>query len=162
MNRLNDVERKLVALWEDVAESRGFDRIHGNVLYSLLTSRHPLSQREMAERTGYSIPTISKALKTLIPLGSVLKRKHPGQRTTSYYVEMHPTEMLSGALVKWIRIAQTMEQRLATIHQELHAAKHDDPERAGELIDSTQQLLDQIPKMTAIIEKALHEIRELH
>lgn len=161
MNRVEDVERKIVSLWEDIAEDRGFDRVVGRVICTLLIEGRPLSQQEIAKKTGYSIPTISKTLKVLVSLGSGRKTKEPGKRVTLYYVEMHPLEILSGALMKWILTAKNMERRISKICQELEKIKAENPERTEKLMKMLTKFTASIPKMIEIMEKAIEDMQEL-
>jgi len=160
MSKIEEVERKMFLLWEDIAEARGFDRVVGTVVCTLLIENRPLSQQEIAEKTGYSVPTISKTLKTFTPLGSVRKMKKRGERTALYYVEMGPLEMLSGALIKWVVTAKTMEQRMLEVYQELDKIKNENPERAEKLMQIAMKFSISIPKMIESIEKAIKDMQE--
>ncbi len=161
MSKIEEVEKKMFSLWEDIAEVRGFDRVVGTVVCTLLIENRPLSQQEIAEKTGYSIPTISKTLKVFAPLGSVRKMKKRGERTALYYVDASPLEMLSGALMKWVITAKTMEQRMSDICQELETTKDEHPERAEKLIKIATKFSTSVPKMIKIIEKAITDMQEL-
>jgi DNA-binding transcriptional regulator GbsR (MarR family) len=159
MQHLDEVENEVVVLWEDLAEARGFDRVVGRVISILLIEGVPLSQQELAEKTGYSIPTISKTLKTLISLGSVRKTKQPGKRLTLYYADMRPPEMLSGALRSWVILARTIERRVTLIGQKLENAKDEDPDRAEKLRNIVMEFTASIPKMIEIMERVIKGIR---
>ncbi len=161
MNTIAELERKITSLWEDIAEARGFDRAAGTVICVLFIENKPLSQQEIAEKTGYSIPTVSKTLKSLYPLGSIRKLKKPGERVIQYYVEMHPLDVLSGTLIKWTLTAKTMAQRMEAIREELEKAKPEDPGKAQNLIDMIKKTAEPIPKMIEIMEKAIKEIQNL-
>ena len=161
MSELDSVEREILNLWEDIAEARGFDRVLGRVLCTMLIEAIPMSQQELAEKTGYSIPTISKTLKVLVSLGSGRKRKKPGTRNIQYYVEMRPWELLSGALLKWINTAKVMEARTLELRQKVANLKLENPERAENLIRMLTNLITSIPKMIETMEKAIKEMQEL-
>ena len=158
MDRIAELERKIVSMWEDIAEARGFDRVVGTVLCTLIVENIPLSQREIAEKTGYSIPTVSKTLKILVPLGSVRRMKEPGKRVTLYHVEMHPLEILSGTLTRWMLTARSMARRMSEIREELEKARSEDPERVQMLLRMLREFVDPIPEVTEIMEKAIEDI----
>lgn len=160
MDRIAELERKIVSMWEDIAEARGFDRVVGTVLCTLIVENIPLSQREIAEKTGYSIPTVSKTLKILLPLGSVRRMKEPGKRVTLYHVEMHPLEILSGTLTRWMLTARTMARRMSEIREELEKARSEDLERAQMLLRMLREFVDPIPEVTEIMEKAIEDIHK--
>lgn len=155
MHRLDEVENEIIILWEELAEARGFDRIVGRIIITLLIDGVPLSQQALAEKTGYSIPTISKTLKTLSSLGSVRKMKQPGKRLTLYSVDMRPPDMLSGALRSWVAMARMIERRITLIGQKLDQAQEMNPERAEKLRKIVMEFTASIPKMIDVIEKVM-------
>jgi len=160
MSKIEDIQRSLFSLWEDIAEARGFDRPVGTVICTLLIENKPLSQQEIMEKTGYSIPTISKTLKTLVSLGSVRKMKR-GERAFRYYTTINPLEMLSGALTKWIVTAKSMSNRISRMYQELVDIEEEYPEQAIMLMNILRDFSDSVPKMIAIMENAVKDIHEL-
>lgn len=162
MARIEELENEVISLWEDMAEARGFERVMGRIICILLLGGRPLSQKEISEKTGYSIPTISKILNTLASLGSVRKTKRPGTRTALYHVEMHPLDMVSGAFVRWVVVARTMEHRVAEIQRRIgNKAMIEDDERAEKLIMMLENLSSSLPKMIGIVENAINEARRL-
>ena len=157
---ITELERKITSLWEDIAEARGFDRATGTILCVLFIENRPLSQQEIAEKTGYSIPTVSKTLKLLYPLGSIRKLKKKKGRVIQYYVEMHPLDVLSGTLIKWTLTTKTMAQRMEAIREELEKVKSEDPDKAQKLLNMIGKLAEPIPKMLKIMENAIKEIQK--
>jgi DNA-binding transcriptional regulator GbsR (MarR family) len=162
MDTIIELERKVISLWEDIAEARGFDRAAGTVLCILFIENKPLSQQEIAEKTGYSIPTVSKTLKLLYPLGSIRRIKKPSGRVIQYYVEMSPLDVLSGTLIKWTLTTKTLAQRMVSIREELERSKSEDPIRAQKLLGMIRKLDEPIPKMIEIMENAIKEIRKIN
>jgi len=156
MQRLAEVEQDVMVLWEDLAEARGFDRVVGRVLSSLLIEGAPVSQQALAEKTGYSIPTISKTLKSLTSLGSVRKTKQPGTRLTLYYADMRPPDLLRGALRRWVILAKTIERRVLLVSQKLEDATNENPDRAETLRKLLWEFTASIPPMIAIMERAIN------
>ena len=161
MSKIEGIQRNLFSLWEDIAEARGFDRAVGTVICTLLTENKPISQQEIAEKTGYSVPTISKTLKTLVSLGSVRKMKKRGARIFLYYTAIHPLDMLSGALTKWIVTARTMSDRISDMYKELVEIKDEHSEQSIKLINMLREFSDSIPKMIEIMEKAVKDMHEI-
>ncbi len=160
MSKIDDVEKKIFSMWEDTAEARGFDRVVGRVICILLIEGKPLSQQEIADRSEYSVPTISKALKTLVSLGSTRKTKKSGKRITMYYVEMHPSDILSGALMKWVLTAKAMERRALSIHKELEKVKDENPKRAGRLMKILMDFAVSVPEIVNVIENAMRNLEK--
>jgi DNA-binding transcriptional regulator GbsR (MarR family) len=121
----------------------------------------PLSQKEISEATGYSVPTVSKALNTLSSLGSVRRTRKPQARTALYYVEMHPVEMLSGGLARWILVAEMMRRRVAEIQRKVEEARGEDPQRAERLAKRLGELASFLPRMIEVMARAVEEVRRL-
>lgn len=161
MSNQEEVEREVISLWEDLAEARGFGRVLGRVLYNLMIEGRPLSQREIAEKTGYSVPTVSRALNTLVSLGTVRKIAMPGSRLNLYRVEVRPQEVLSGGLMKWVSDAKTVYLRVSSILGELESVKVKDHEKAERLSEFLTKISLSIPRMIEIIEKAIEEMRDI-
>lgn len=161
MKTVEDVEREVVSLWEDLAESRGFNRVLGRVLYTLLIEAEPLSQQDLADRTGYSIPTVSRTLNALTSLGTVRKTSMPGSRLAFYYVEVRPHELLSDGLRKWVSDARAMERRISTTLGELKSSEVKNREKAKKLREFLVRLRKSIPRMIEIMEKAIEEMKNI-
>ncbi len=159
MAKVEELEGEVVSLWEDIVEARGFERVFGRIICILLLEGKPISQKQISEKTGYSLPSVSKALNTLTSLGSVRKIRGSGARTMLYFVEMHPSEMMSGGLVKWILTAKAMERRVTQIQSRLGEYRAEDPERVERLKETLSKLGSSLPKMIQVIEKAVDELR---
>ena len=71
---------------EMIFRARGLTSAHGRVFGALMLSKTPLTQREIAKITNYSIPAISLALDDLSKHGLVRGRKIPGKRERVYTV----------------------------------------------------------------------------
>ena len=161
MNTVEDVEREVVSLWEDLAESRGFNRVLGRVLYTLLIEAEPLSQQDLADKTGYSVPTVSRTLKALSSLGTVRKTSLPGSRLAYYYVGMQPHELLSDGLKKWLSGARAMQGRVLSLLGELKSSRAEDREKAKRLREFLVRLRESIPEMIKIVENAIEKIEKI-
>jgi len=86
--------------------------------------------------------------------------KEPGKRVTLYHVEMHPLEILSGTLTRWMLTARTMARRMSEIRDELEKAGSEDPERVQMLLRMLREFVDPIPEVTEIVEKAIEDIHK--
>ena len=70
--------------FELLFKARGMSALHGRVFGTLLISDKALSQEEIAEKTGYSIPAISIALDELSRLRLIRKERKSGDRKYYY------------------------------------------------------------------------------
>lgn len=119
---LRETRERLTLLWERLAEGRGFDSLYGGILASLYLSDVPLSQRELSDKTRFSVPAVSKTLDHLVALGAVRKSKKKGERTHYYSALAGPREMLLSGLAKWIDDQKIMRGELSTLKAKLKAA----------------------------------------
>jgi len=158
MNSLEEIEVELSSLWEDMAESRGFNRVVGRVLFTLLLGGRPKSQREIAEETGYSLPTVSRALNTLVALGTGKKIGTPGSRLRRYHVEMRPQDLMVSGLTKWLTDARAMHRKLSAILEEVESLRGDEAEGAEALKAFLTEMCRSLPGIIGIMERAIGEI----
>ena len=158
MNSLKEIEGELASLWEDMAESRGFNRVVGRILFTLLVEGRPLSQKEVAEETGYSLPTVSRALNTLVTLGTGKKIGTPGSRLRRYEAEMRPQDLMVSGLVKWLADARSMHRRLSTLLEETESLRGEEAKRAQGLRAFLTEMCGVLPRMIGIMEKTIREI----
>ena len=158
MATIEEIEGEVASLWEDMAEGRGFNRVVGRVLFTLMVERHPLSQGEIVERTGYSLPTISRALNTLVTLGTGKKTGTPGSRLRRYQVEMKPQDLMVRGLAKWMLDARTLYGRISSILRKVETLPEEEAERALNLKGFLINMHESLPRMIEIMERTLKEM----
>ena len=158
MKSLEEIEDELTFLWEDMAEERGFNRVVGRVLLTLMVGGRPLSQKEIAEETGYSLPTVSRALNTLVTLGTGKKTGTPGSRLRRYHVEMRPQDLMVSGLAKWLSDAKGVHKRLSGLLEEVESLRREEVERAEGVRAFLTDMCGSLPKMIGIMERAIMEI----
>ncbi len=155
---LNDVKEKLVVLWEQLAQARGFDLLLGRILAHLYMSEEPLSQKELSEKTDFSVPAISKTLDQIVALGGVKKFKKKGERTYYYSALATPQQMVIAGLSKWVEDQKTMRRELSALKAKLDSATLTEEEQKGasKLIAS----INDFEKTFTEVERAFAEMRE--
>jgi DNA-binding transcriptional regulator GbsR (MarR family) len=158
MTGLEEIEREVASIWEDMAESRGYNRVVGTVLFILMVEGRPLSQKEIAEKTGYSLPTISRALNTIVALGTAKKTATPGSRLRRYRVEMRSEDLMVGGLANWLLVARTMRRRVSGVLDELGSLENEEAEKAENLKTFLTGLHDSLPRMIEIIQRAMTDM----
>jgi len=158
MTSLEEIERKVSSIWEDMAESRGHNRVVGRVLFTLMAEGRPLSQKETAEKTGYSLPTISRALNTIVALGTAKKTATPGSRLRRYHVEMRPADLMVGGLANWLLVARAMHRRISGVLDELESLENEKAEKAENLMTFLTGFDDSLPRMIEIIQRAMTDM----
>jgi DNA-binding transcriptional regulator GbsR (MarR family) len=158
MNNLQEIEGELASMWEDMAEGRGFNRVVGRVLFTLMVKGRPLSQTEIVEETGYSLPTVSRALNTLVTLGTGKKTSTPGSRLRRYHVEARPQDLMVGGLTKWHADAENMYMRLSNMLEDVESLGEEEAKEAGAIKGFLTEMCGSLPKVIKIIEKAISDI----
>lgn len=77
-------EREAVlGTFEALFKMRGMGDLHGRVFGAILLSVDEMTQDEISEFTGYSVPAVSSALDELVRVGLVSKRRR--QESRKYY-----------------------------------------------------------------------------
>ncbi len=92
------MEEELLDQLEMIFRARGLTSAHGRVFGALLLSKKPLTQKEIASITSYSIPAVSLALEDLAKHGLVRGKKTPGKREKVYLVTGNLSQMLRNFL----------------------------------------------------------------
>ncbi len=85
---------------EMIFRARGLTSAHGRVFGALLLAKKPLTQREIADITKYSIPAVSLALEDLAKHGLVRGKKVQGKREKVYHITGNLVQMLRNFLKK--------------------------------------------------------------
>jgi hypothetical protein len=110
---------------------------------------------------GYSLPTISRALSTIVTLGTGKKTGAPGSRLRLYKVDVRPQDLMVGGLAKWLRDAGTVYNRLAAVLERVGSLTGEEAERAGRLSAFLTDMCDALPRMIGIMERAVGEMAEV-
>jgi DNA-binding transcriptional regulator GbsR (MarR family) len=145
-------------LWERLSQARGFDLLYGRILAHLYFSEKPLSQKELSEKTDFSVPAISKTLEHLVALGAVKKFKKKGERTYYYSALATPQEMFVAGLGKWVDDQKIMRRELSTLKTKLESAtlSEDEKKDAAKLIAT----IEDFEKTFDEAEKAFMQMKE--
>lgn len=84
---IEDIEKEIYSSFASIASTIGYSEIHGRIIAALMVSEKKLSLRDLAEKTGYSISTLSLSLDLLEFFGMIKKMKNAGDR--KLYIELH-------------------------------------------------------------------------
>lgn len=155
---INDVKERLITLWERIAEERGFGMLFGRILATLYFSDVPLSQKQLSEKTKFSISAVSKILDQLTALGSVQKFKKESERTYYYKNLISPADTLVTSLGRWIESQKIMGREISTLIERLKSADLNGKEK-----QEAQRLLIILEKIILVInemEKIYMELKK--
>jgi DNA-binding transcriptional regulator GbsR (MarR family) len=160
LSTLKEVKEELAVLWERLAQARGFDLLYGRILAQLYLSDKLLSQKELSEKTDFSVPAISKTLEHLVALGAVRRFKKKGERTYYYSALATPREMFMASLSKWVDDQKIMRRELSTLKAKLESAtlSEDEKKEAAKLIttiEDFEKAFDEVEKTFAQMKERL-------
>ena len=74
----------ILGTFEALFSVRGLGALHGRVFGALLLVVEPMTQDEISEFTGYSVPAVSSAIDELVRFGLVTKQKRQDSRKNYY------------------------------------------------------------------------------
>ncbi len=74
----------ILGTFEALFKARGLGALHGRVFGAILLAVDPMTQDEISEFTGYSVPAVSSAIDELVRVGLVLKQKRQDSRKNYY------------------------------------------------------------------------------
>ncbi len=74
----------ILGTFEALFKARGLSSLHGRVFGSILLAVDPMTQDEISEFTGYSVPAVSSAIEELVRVGLVYRQKRQDSRKNYY------------------------------------------------------------------------------
>lgn len=94
----------ILGTFEALFKARGLGALHGRVFGAILLAVDPMTQDEISEFTGYSVPAVSSAIDELVRVGLVARQKRQDSRKNYYSSRANLDEI--------------MRMMLKTIHDE--------------------------------------------
>ncbi|MFX1251934.1 MAG: MarR family transcriptional regulator [Promethearchaeota archaeon] len=83
-NTLSGLQEEFIRILEDGFKIEGAEAIVGRIVALIFLSPAPLTQEQIAEKTGYSRAQISRHLKRLVQVGLLTNRSKPGTKIQLY------------------------------------------------------------------------------
>jgi len=74
----------ILGTFEALFKARGLGALHGRVFGAILLAVDPLTQDEISDFTGYSVPAVSSAIDELVRVGLVVRQKRQDSRKNYY------------------------------------------------------------------------------
>jgi DNA-binding transcriptional regulator GbsR (MarR family) len=84
----------ILGTFEALFKARGLGALHGRVFGALLLAVDPMTQDEISEFTGYSVPAVSSAIDELVRVGLVYKQKRQDSRKNHYSSKANLDEIM--------------------------------------------------------------------
>ena len=87
MRNMNDIEKKIIDIGHEIFKGYGVDDATAQILSILNFESNEISMEELAERTGYSLASISLKIKNIEIFWSIKRIHKSGSRKTYLYME---------------------------------------------------------------------------
>lgn len=116
---INDVERDFVYRTGKIGKQWGLGEPTGKIWATLLFAKKPISQREIAERTGYSLSLISPTLKILVNLdmARILKGEN---KENNYELTSTLNDAFAGLMKRFLeRDVKPLVAKLEDVHKHM-------------------------------------------
>src|SRR5271157_1656162 len=91
----------ILGTFEALFKARGLGTLHGRVFGAILLAVDPMTQDEISDFTGYSVPAVSSAIDELVRVGLVVKQKRQDSRK-NYYVSRANLDEIMRMMLKTI------------------------------------------------------------
>ncbi|MBI2579971.1 MAG: hypothetical protein HYW27_03650 [Candidatus Aenigmarchaeota archaeon] len=111
-----DLRKSIYSTFSAVASALGYSEVHGMIISALLVENKSLSLEELAQKTGYSLSSISISLDLLELVGIVRKIKNSGDR--KIYVR------LEGDLLESLKTAFMLKLKKEMLKTRMEMKKH--------------------------------------
>ncbi|NPE28812.1 hypothetical protein HNV12_12775 [Methanococcoides sp. SA1] len=84
---MNDIEKKIIDIGHEIFKGYGVDNSTAQILSILNFESDAISMEELAERTGYSLASISLKIKNIENFWGIKRLYKPGSRKTYLHME---------------------------------------------------------------------------
>lgn len=84
---MTDIEEQIIDIGHEIFKGYGVDNITAQILSILNFESNEISMEELAQRTGYSLASISLKVKNIEQFWSIKRISKPGSRKTYLYME---------------------------------------------------------------------------
>jgi HTH-type transcriptional regulator, osmoprotectant uptake regulator len=91
----------ILGTFEALFKARGLGALHGRVFGAVLLAVGPMTQDEISDFTGYSVPAVSSAVDELVRVGLIVRQKRQESRK-SYYSSRANLDEIMRMLIKTI------------------------------------------------------------
>ena len=109
-------KEEFIDLLCEIHKKKGLDELSSKLLAILYIEPGELSLEELAERTGYSLSSVSSAMKLISKSGIVKKARKPGSRKLYFYMEKNIVNELLQTLKKTMQeVVLTAKERVPKI-----------------------------------------------
>ncbi|NJD98663.1 MarR family transcriptional regulator [Thermococcus sp. LS1] len=133
---VEEAKRIIMEHFANTARRFGLNELYGYIYGVLFFEEEPMSLREIAEKTGYSLSHVSTALKLLENIGLVKRIKKPGDKKAYFKAIKNIREWRREAYYRKIEedVRQTRENLLRAL-KEIEGDESEEAQRIKERIE---------------------------
>jgi len=136
---VKEANRIMMEHFARTARKFGLSELYGYIYGLLFFEEEPMSLREIAERTGYSISHVSSALKFLESIELVTRIKKPGDRKAYYTATKNIQDWRREAYYR--KIEEDIKEMRASLLKALEELEEDESEEAVRIKKRIEALL---------------------
>jgi len=97
---MEDIDSRFLALYQKIGSMQGMNSLFIRIFSILYIEPEEISMDEVAEKTGYSLASISNSIKMLETMGLVRKNRRPGTKKIFLYMEKDFNKLTKQIMIK--------------------------------------------------------------
>ena len=152
--KANEIEKDIYSTFASIASTIGYSEIHGRIIAALMVAGKKMPLQELADKTGYSISTLSLSLDLLEFFGMIKKIKNAGDRKLYLELQGDLLEGLKKAFV--MKIQKSINDSLDKFNQykeSLKTSDGKDKERVTEALNILEKDIHRVDKYINLLAK---------
>lgn len=154
---MNILEKEFVEMYCDLADMYGMDPSFIKIFSVIYIQPEELAMEDLAEKTGYSLASISNKAAILARLGMIKKVRKPKSKKIFLYADKNFANIMKNYLLKKDEIGiQLVKERVPILLKEYKGKTLSDREKKQ--INIIENYYRQIIKLESVIHKAIEEI----
>ena len=151
---MQSIKQETIEIFEDLLEKQGHGRMFGQILAIIYLKEVPLTKEQLKKQTTFSRSTINKAVNTLLDVGYIRKRQMGEGKKLVYYTELGPKDIFLRGIREYLIYFDKVSSRFSKIFDSISKIE-------GLPIKKVKELIDHLPEVKGVLEKALSEIDKL-
>lgn len=161
-SNVDPLVKEIIGIFQESHTSLGLDNLSLSIIGNLYFEPGEISMEELAQKTGYSLTSISQKLKFLAPFAIIRRRTRPGSRKVYLYMEKDLFKMWKQQIMMYyvpeIKIARENIPSLIEKYEK-QATDREQKERLKILENYYKQIL-QFEKILNNLLGAIEELQE--
>jgi len=103
MNKKSNIDKEFQRLCVEIGSSYGLDSLPSKIFALLYMAQEELALEDISKKTGYSLATVSKTMKSLVPMLCLNKFRKPKSRKVYFSIEKDMGKLMSRMMKKKIK-----------------------------------------------------------